>query len=103
MVELKVYDIGDTVTLEGAFEAWDNPSQSMQPANPTDVTVRIKLPDGTTVVKDFPADVINVVLGLFRTTFVVTLNGVHTYRFEGVGAVPTAGERSFKVRKSLVL
>jgi hypothetical protein len=101
--ELKIYDIGDVVTLDAEFEAWDDPSQTMIPADPTDVVCRVKQPGLPAVVLDYPADVDKLDVGKFRAEFEITISGVHTYRFEGTGAVPTAGERSFKARKSLVL
>lgn len=63
------------------------------------VTLKIKLPDGTTLT---PTPT-NPSTGNYAYDYTPTLEGIHNYRYEGTGTNATAEEGQFTVKKSKVI
>lgn len=85
------YDIGAGVTLEALF------SKDGTPRDPTEVTLKIKTPDGAEqaiTALEHPAS------GHYTGDCVPDDHGDYYYRFAGTGAVTAAAEGRFRVRKS---
>lgn len=93
---------GLTITLTAALTFTHEPGESLaELADPTTVTLKHKLPDGTintytyagtTVTKDST--------GVYSKNLSLTSEGEHWYRFVGTGTVETAEEKRFTVRGS---
>lgn len=85
------YTRGQQAKLTGTYK-----DASGNAADPTTATVRVRKPDGSTSAATPTHD------GLGAYSYIVTLDmaGVWAYRFEGTGAVATAGERTLIVLRS---
>lgn len=102
----EVYDIGDRVEVVVDFT-----DRFGEPADPTVIVIRVKKPDGTTVVGTFPEvppdpgdpEIIRETLGTFYMGYEPTTHGRHDCRAEGTGALVAVVEGSFKVRRSRVI
>jgi len=82
-------NIGDIVTLTGTFKVGSTLT------DPTTVTLRVQLPDGTVVEYTYPATVSKTSTGIFYKDYTVTQAGLHTYWFIGTGACVAREPRSF--------
>lgn len=88
------YDIGDKIRCSVWFR-----NQAGEPSDPTEVTFKIRTPDGT--VSEHSAT--RSEKGNYYYDYTITMPGVHYYRFEGTGDVVAAVEKSFTVRRSKVV
>lgn len=81
------YIVGTRVALVASFTTEDGTL-----ADPTSVTAEIILPDSTIVQlpQPFPQST-----GVWETTFLTTVAGLHQFRFAGTGALSAAAEGSF--------
>lgn len=87
------HDSGDQRRMTGLYV-----DIAGDPADPTGATLTIREPDGTQVVKDI-LEMQNPAVGtLYYDHTIPAKPGRHVYRFEGTGAVTTAGENEFWVR-----
>jgi hypothetical protein len=68
------------------------------PTDPTAVTCKVSLPDGT----ESTISASGVVTGRWEATFTPTLDGDHYYRFTGTGAATADAWRKFTVRPERV-
>ncbi len=93
MAAPNIYDVGDSLELRADFK-----NRAGVATNPTAVTLKVRKPDGTTVVVANA----NVGTGAYEGTYDPTVAGEYVYRFEGTGAVKAAGENTFKVRDQQV-
>lgn len=82
------YIAGTEVILEGNFTDGDG-----DPADPTAVSVTIRLPDQT--VEDLSDDIVHLSLGHYRVLYTPVQNGLYEYRFAGEGAIIVGGEKYF--------
>lgn len=85
---MNTYTIGTLVLLESQFTDTDGAL-----ADPDIVTAEVLLPDDTT--EDLTATVVRVSLGSFTAEYLPTQEGLHTYRFQGSGAITAAEEQNF--------
>jgi len=93
------YDAGDVVRLTANFTDISN-----NPADPTAVVLRVKQPDTTVTVFNYPGGtIVRDGTGAYHYDLSITESGDHYYRFEASGAVQTAAENLFHVRRSNVL
>jgi hypothetical protein len=99
MSEIRTFDIGDVVLLSGEFFADE---AEVVPADPDDVALVVRQPDQAVVRYTYPpAGTINrTATGVFQTQLEVDQSGRWRYRWEGTGAVKSAGEAEFWVRRS---
>ncbi len=92
------YNIGDKRRLTATFTDIDSVL-----TDPTDITFLMKEPDGTkTTHLSGSAEVVAVSTGVWYVDWTITQEGIHNYEFKGTGAVVTAEERSFRVRRRAV-
>ena len=91
---IETYDVGDLIRLFYTFTDADGNG-----LNPTAVSLRISLPDGTFLT---PAPVAEGLLGAYRYDLSITQAGRWVYRWSGTGAVETGEEFEFQVRKRKV-
>lgn len=93
----KAHDIGDMRRLQVVFTDFAGAV-----ADPTAVTFRIKKPDGTAVSYVYGTDaaLVKSTTGVYYVDFAITLAGRHVYRFVGTGAVETAENGEFYVRRN---
>lgn len=80
------YIVGTAISLQGVFQDVDG-----TPVDPTGVTGKVRLPDGTTQ----NLTVTKKAIGIYTAPFTPTLNGLHEYRFAGTGTFVAAGESNF--------
>jgi len=94
----QLYDIGDALLSSVTFEVdGATPSGPKVPTNPTQVTARIRRPNGTLV--DYTqAQLTNPSAGVWRLAFVPTLPGVWVVRWIGTGAVTATDEKFYPVK-----
>ena len=90
-----VYDIGDTVRLKGAFT-----NDAGAATDPTAITLTVKDPTGAVTTYTYAlAQVVKSATGIYYYDLLISKAGDWYYRFEGTGAVATAGEEYFTVKK----
>ena len=91
------HDIGDMRRLQVTFS-----NLAGAVADPTAVTFRIKKPDGTAIsyVYGIDAGLVKSATGVYYVDFSIALPGRHVYRFVGTGAVETAENGEFYVRRN---
>jgi hypothetical protein len=94
---MNTYDIGDQVRLSVAFTDEDGHA-----ADPTVITVKYADPTGaiTTLVYDTDAAVGREETGAYYADLVPDRAGIWRYRWTGSGAITSAAEGSFTVRRS---
>ena len=85
---MNTYTIGTLVLLESHFT-----DTNLAPADPDAVTAEVLLPDDSVV--DLTPTVVRVSIGYFTAEYLPTQEGLHTYRFQGVGAITAADEQNF--------
>ena len=89
------YDKGDLVRIHATFTA------SSVVADPTTVTLKVKDPDGVITTYTYGGGTVTKSsTGVYYKDVSVSNDGMWYYRIEGTGAVQSAGEGSFRVRKS---
>jgi hypothetical protein len=92
---IKTYDKGDTVRLEADFTSGGTP------ADPTDVTLQVKQPNGTIDSYTYlAAEITRVTTGSYYRDVEMTQTGQLYYHFAGSGALVTAEETYLIVRPS---
>ena len=93
------YNIGDKRRLTATFK---NISDVL--TDPTTVTFLMLEPDGTktTLISGADAEVVALSTGVWYVDWTITQACIHNYEFKGTGAVVTAEERSFRVRRRAV-
>ena len=94
---INTYDVGDMITLSALFK-----NALGAAADPTDVSLKIKTPDGTTTTIA-EISLANSAVGTWTYNYTITQEGKHFYRFTGTGAVVSAEENLFMVRESSIL
>ncbi len=93
------YDRGDVVRLSANFTNISN-----SPTDPTTVVLRIKQPDATVSVVNYPGgDIVRDGTGQYHYDLSIAEAGDWYYRFEGSGAVQAASETLFHVHVSNVI
>lgn len=92
---MNTYQVGDLVRVTGTFT---NDAGAL--ADPTTVSIFVKLRDGSTSTYTYPTTVTKSSTGIFYADHTVTAEGWYDYRVVGTGAVTTAGEGSFQVPDS---
>lgn len=91
------YDIGDEIEL--AAEKFVD--RTGTPQNPTTVTLKIQKPDLTEATHTYPtAGMSRPETGDYRFALVVDQAGTWYYRWQGVGVVNQARQKSFEVNTS---
>jgi len=92
----KSHDIGDLRRIPAAFTDFDGVA-----TDPTEATIVIREPDGAIVTDNTAGAVVNDAAadGAFYYDFTITKAGRHVARWEGTGAVVTAGEVEFYARR----
>lgn len=88
------YDIGDGIRLSVVFSDATNGA----PGDPTVVTLTLQTPDGTVSGLIVERDAV----GRYHADYLTVQPGVHTYRWAGTGALPSAAEGVFTVARSLI-
>lgn len=91
------YDIGDTRRLTATFT-----NLAGTETDPSTVTFKIKLPDGTvtTYVYGTDAELVRSGAGVYYVDYSITQAGRYSYRFEGTGTVATAENSEFYARRN---
>lgn len=92
------YDRGDVVRLTANFTNLSNTA-----TDPTAVALRVKQPDGTVVVYNYPATIAKDSTGQYHYDLSIAESGDYYYRYEGTGAVQAAAEGLFHVHRSNVI
>ena len=94
-----LYDRGDVVRLTANFTNLSN-----TPSDPSAVILRIKQPDASISVHNFPSgDIVKDSTGVYHFDLSISDSGDYYYRFEGTGSVQAAGETLFHVRRSDII
>ncbi len=95
------YDIGDSVRMKATFKSLDTGLV----ADPTVITFKLKVPDGTVSTKVYGVDgeIVKDSTGVYHWDFTTLAKGKHHWRVTGTGAVIAAGEGLFTVVKSNVI
>lgn len=93
-VKTEPFDVGDIVTVEIDFS-----NAVDAPTNPTDVTVVVRKPDGTTATHPI-GDLANPTPGAFTVEVSFDQPGVWVVRGAGSGTIPLVRERRIRVRPS---
>lgn len=92
------YNIGDKRRLTATFKDIDDVL-----TDPTVITFIMKEPDGTSTSQvNGDSVVVSSSTGVWYVDWTITQEGVHNYEFKGTGAVVTAEESSFRVRRRAV-
>lgn len=90
------YDIGDVATLVGTFTV------AGVATDPTTITLIVRTPAGVETTYTYAlTELTKVSPGVFTRDQECTEAGVWAYRFVGTGDVKSAGERQFRVNRSL--
>ena len=99
-----LYDVGDLIRIR--FESRVN-EEEISPQNeltdPTDLTLKIKEPDGTIstfTLAESPSVVFRSSLGKFYYDFDITQEGRHYFKWDATAPAQSSEEDSFKVRDS---
>lgn len=90
------YDIGDVVHISSAF------TQLTVPIDPSTVTLKVTLPDGTQNTYTYPADVAKDSVGNYHVDLAITMMGTYRYRWFSTGGGAAAEEGWFQVRTQRV-
>lgn len=85
--------VGDVITLSAEIK-----NKSGDYADPDDITMSLKLPDGSLVVYAI-GDLNHTGVGKFEIDYLIELVGTHTYRFKGTGDNAGVGIDRFVVVK----
>ena len=93
-----IYDRGDIVRLTATFT-----DLSGSPSDPSAIVLRIKQPDTSIVVHNFPGDISKSATGVYFYDLPINESGDYFYRYESTGTVQAAGESLFHVYKSNVI
>lgn len=92
---INTYDKNDTVRVRAIF------SVNSVNTDPTTITLKVKDPSGTISTYTYAGgSIIKEATGIYYKDLVPTDDGVWYCNFSGTGAVQSASERSFVVRKS---
>jgi hypothetical protein len=92
------YNIGDKRRLTATFKDINDVL-----TDPTDITFLMKEPDGTKTTHLSGGGIVTASsTGVWYVDWTVTQEGIHNYEFKGTGAVVTAEESSFRVRRRAV-
>lgn len=91
------FNVGDRPRINLTFKAKDN-AGAWQPADPTEVVVKARKPDGTIVTIEETNDP---AVGAFHVDISLDQAGKWRVWAKGTGAVETAGEIDFDVRHSV--
>lgn len=92
---INTYDKGDTIRFSAAFTA------SGVATDPTDVILKVKQPDGTTVTYKYSlAEITKSSTGNYYKDVVTTQTGQLWYHFAGTGVLVTVEESYMIVRPS---
>lgn len=89
----KSYPLGSELNFVTTFTDAIN----HQPANPTNVRLRLLTPSAEEVDLTTPS---NPSIGVFQTTYIPSQSGIWSWRWEGTGAVTAAEEGTFEIRAS---
>jgi hypothetical protein len=94
---VNVYDPGDLIYLHVTF------SVRGQARDPETVRLRLKFPDGVTLMYTFDQEpsLVRVAVGIYRMLLVPMQEGDYYYRWEGTGPATGAIERRFHIRDSV--
>lgn len=90
------YDIGDVSRVSGAF------SQLGVPVDPSTVTLKVTLPDGTQTTYTHPATITKDSTGNYHVDVAITQRGTYRYRWFSTGGGAAAEEGWFQVRTQRV-
>lgn len=91
------YDIGDVARLSVAFA-----NSAGAATDPTTVTLKLELPDGTEKTLTYAlAEITKDSTGNYHYDHTITLAGRHTYKYLGTGTVVAAEEAAFVVKSSV--
>lgn len=72
-------------------------------ADPTNIVLTIKQPDGTDATAHYPGDIVKDSVGVYHYDFVPAQAGSHFYRWESTGSVVAVDERQFIITPSIVI
>lgn len=87
------YQIGDQPTFQATFK-----DANAVPTDPDTIKFLLRDPAGDETVFEFPAGITNPSTGVYQHNATkLELSGRWTYRWNGTGAIVTAGERSIQV------
>lgn len=91
------YDVGDKVRLTTTFT-----NLAGTATDPTAVTFRMKLPNGTTTTYVYGTDaaLVKSSTGVYYVDWTFTVPDSHRYRFAGTGTVTASDEGTILVRRS---
>lgn len=89
------YDIGDVVRIMVTFQ-----TISGAYIDPTTVVLKILLPTGVVLQRQYPTEVVKSSSGQYYYDFSVTVSGTHSVRWEGTSPAQGAGESTFEVNVS---
>jgi hypothetical protein len=90
------YDIGDRIRVKCDFK-----DQNDVVADPGDVTLKVKPPDGIVATYTYLGATVNKsAVGQYYKDVSLNQEGKWYYKFEGTAPIETAGERWFLVRDS---
>jgi hypothetical protein len=85
--------VGNRATVKGTFQDADG-----NLADPSEVTITVKLPDRTTLIKTrLDGDLDNPTVGVWSYTLGLDAVGDYRFRIEGDGTLEAAGEGVFTV------
>lgn len=90
------YDVGDVVRLTSAFK------QGATPVDPDTVSVKVKLPNGSTTTYTYPATITKDSAGNYHLDLATSVSGTHRYRWFSTGFGAASAEQWFQVRTQLV-
>lgn len=90
------YDIGDVVRISSAF------TQLTVPIDPSTVTLKLTLPDGSQNTYTYPATITKDSTGTYHVDLGITQRGTHRYRWSSTGGGAAAEEDWFQARTQLV-
>lgn len=86
------YNIGDLIRVQATFKDIGGTV-----VDPTNITLKVKVPAGTVSTFYYPGTVTRVSTGVYYYDFPITASGTHYYNWAGTGAYTVADESSFEV------
>ena len=91
------YDVGDVVRMRAVFTV------AGVATDPTTVTFKLRLPDGTTQTKVYGTDVevVKSATGDYKWEYAPLTEGIYRWRAVGTGAAAAAGDGAFNVVESV--
>lgn len=94
---MAAYDVGDKIRLTETFT-----NLAGVVTDPTAVTFKMKLPNGTatTYVYGTDAQLVKLGTGIYYVDWTFTMADSHRYRFAGTGTVVASDEGTILVRRS---